>query len=54
MRAVLASRATDEKGNVQPTRSEWLAEHAQPARYHNHSIQAWEVAADGSTANVFI
>ncbi|HEX2479031.1 MAG TPA: sulfite dehydrogenase [Geminicoccaceae bacterium] len=53
-RAVLASRAVDEKGNVQPTRAAWLAEHAQPARYHNHSIQAWEVAADGSIANVFI
>ncbi len=53
-RAVLASRATDEKGNVQPTRSVWLAEHAQPARYHNHSIQTWEVAPDGSVANVFI
>jgi sulfane dehydrogenase subunit SoxC len=53
-RAVLASRAVDEKGNIQPTRAAWLAEHAQPARYHNHSIQAWEVAADGSIANVFI
>ena len=53
-RAVLASRAVDEKGNVQPTRAAWLAEHAQPARYHNHSIQAWEVTADGSIANVFI
>ena len=53
-RAVLGSRAVDEKGNVQPTRAAWLAEHAQPARYHNHSIQAWEVAADGSIANVFI
>jgi sulfane dehydrogenase subunit SoxC len=53
-RAVLASRAVDEKGNIQPTRTAWLAEHAQPARYHNHSIQAWEVAADGSVANVFI
>jgi hypothetical protein len=27
---------------------------AQPARYHNHTIQAWEVAADGSIANAFI
>jgi sulfane dehydrogenase subunit SoxC len=53
-RTVLASRAVDEKGNVQPTRAAWLSEHAQPARYHNHSIQAWEVAADGSIANVFI
>ena len=53
-RAILASRAVDEKGNVQPMRAAWLAEHAQPARYHNHSIQAWEVAADGSIANVFI
>ena len=53
-RAVIASRAVDEKGNVQPTRAAWLAEHAQPARYHNHSIQAWEVSAEGSVANVFI
>ncbi len=53
-RAVLASRAVDEKGNIQPTRAAWLANYAQPARYHNHSIQAWEVAADGSIANVFI
>ncbi|HZM45438.1 MAG TPA: sulfite dehydrogenase [Burkholderiales bacterium] len=52
--AVIASRAVDEKGSVQPTRAAWLAEMAQPARYHNHSIQAWEVAADGSIANVFI
>ena len=53
-RAVLASRAVDENGNVQPTRAAWLAGMAQPARYHNHSIQAWEVSGDGSIANVFI
>jgi sulfane dehydrogenase subunit SoxC len=53
-RAVLASRAVDEKGNVQPLRAAWLAQMAQPARYHNHTIQAWEVAADGSIANAFI
>ncbi len=53
-RAVLASRATDERGNVQPARAAWVAQMAQPARYHNHTIQAWEVAADGSIANAFI
>jgi sulfane dehydrogenase subunit SoxC len=52
--AVLASRATDEKGNVQPLRAAWLAQMAPPARYHNHTIQAWGVGADGTVANVFI
>ena len=53
-RAVVQSRAVDDKGNVQPTRGAWLANYAPPARYHNHSIQSWEIAADGSIANVFI
>ena len=53
-RAVLASRATDERGNVQPARAAWLRRWRTPARYHNHTIQAWEVAADGSIANAFV
>jgi sulfane dehydrogenase subunit SoxC len=52
--AIVASRAVDEKGNAQPSRAAWLTEYGQPARYHNHSIQAWEIAADGSIANAFM
>jgi sulfane dehydrogenase subunit SoxC len=51
--ATLLSRATDEKGNVQPTRAVWLAKYAPDARFHNNSIASWEVAADGSVKNVF-
>jgi sulfane dehydrogenase subunit SoxC len=52
-RALLQSRATDEKGRVQPARAEWLAQYMPAQRYHNNSIQTWAVEADGSIANVF-
>ncbi len=51
--ALLQSRATDEKGNVQPTRAAWLAQYAPENRFHNHSIASWQVEADGSVKNVF-
>jgi sulfane dehydrogenase subunit SoxC len=51
--ALLQSRATDEKGNVQPTRAAWLAKYAPDARFHNNSIASWQVEADGSVKNVF-
>jgi sulfane dehydrogenase subunit SoxC len=51
--AVLQSRATDEKGNIQPPRAAWLAKYAPDARFHNNSIASWEVGADGSVKNVF-
>jgi sulfane dehydrogenase subunit SoxC len=52
-RAVLQSRASDEKGNVQPTRAAWLAKYAPDARFHNNSIVAWEIGNDGSVKNVY-
>ena len=52
-RALLQSRAIDEKGRVQPTRAAWLPQYMPQQRYHNNSIQTWEVGADGSIANVF-
>jgi sulfane dehydrogenase subunit SoxC len=52
-RALLQSRATDEKGRVQPARAAWLAQYMPQQRYHNNSIQTWAVEADGSIANVF-
>lgn len=53
-RTLLQSRAIDEKGNVQPTRVALFSKLAPQQRYHNHSIQTWEIAADGSVANVYL
>jgi sulfane dehydrogenase subunit SoxC len=57
--AVLMSRCTDEKGEVQPTRAELYrnwgiseAEMQKPARaIHTNMIQPWKVARDGSISN---
>lgn len=51
--ALLQSRATDEKGNVQPTRAAFFTQYAAGMIYHNHYIQTWAVAADGSISNVY-
>ncbi|MDB5801399.1 MAG: sulfite oxidase SoxC [Rhodocyclales bacterium] len=51
--AQLQSRAIDEKGNVQPTRKMYKAENAVDGRFHNNSIVAWGVDADGSIKNVY-
>ena len=52
-RALLQSRATDEKARVQPTRAAWLPRYMPQQRYHNNSIQTWAIEADGSISNVF-
>ncbi|HTO47092.1 MAG TPA: sulfite dehydrogenase [Burkholderiales bacterium] len=51
--AILQSRATDEKGTVQPLRRDWLARYAPDNRFHNNSIVSWSVDADGSVKNVY-
>jgi sulfane dehydrogenase subunit SoxC len=51
--AVLQSRATDEKGNVQPARKVWQARYAPDNRFHNNSIVSWSADADGSVKNVY-
>jgi sulfane dehydrogenase subunit SoxC len=51
--AMLQSRATDEKGNVQESRSAWNAQYSSANRYHNTMIQTWAVNADGSVKNVY-
>jgi sulfane dehydrogenase subunit SoxC len=51
--AVIMSRATDEAGNVQPTRSAVLAGRANGAFYHYNGIQAWAVSEDGEVNNVY-
>ncbi len=52
--AVLQSRATDEKGQVQPVRKEWLARYSPGNLFHNNSIVSWSVGADGSVKNVYV
>jgi len=52
--AVLQSRATDEKGRVQPLRKEFIAQYAPDNRFHNNSIVSWAVGADGSVKNVYL
>jgi sulfane dehydrogenase subunit SoxC len=52
--AVLQSRATDEKGQVQPSRKAWRSQYSSANVYHNHSIVSWSVGADGSVKNVYI
>jgi sulfane dehydrogenase subunit SoxC len=51
--SVLQSRATDDKGKVQPARADWLAGFAPDIRYNNHSIVSWAVLADGNVRNVY-
>jgi len=51
--AVLQSRATDEKGRVQPPRKEWTARYSPDMRYHNNSIVSWAVGADGKVTHVY-
>lgn len=50
--AVLASRAIDDRGNVQPTHEAAIAPYAETAIYHYNGIQAWAVSAGGEVANV--
>lgn len=51
--ARILSRATDEAGNVQPTRSEVLNGRANGAFYHYNGIQAWQVDRGGEVTNVY-
>jgi sulfane dehydrogenase subunit SoxC len=51
--AVLQSRATDEKGQVQPARRDWLAQYSPGNAYHNNSIVTWSVGSDGSVKHVY-
>jgi len=52
--AILMSRATDETGAVQPTRSEWIAQYAPRQPYHFNGIQGWGIDADGMVRNVYV
>ena len=47
---MLQSRATDETGDVQPTRAALVGVRGEHAYYHYNAIHAWRVAADGQVS----
>lgn len=49
--ALLQSRATDERGRVQPTRTVWARGYAPTNTYHYNAIQSWAIAPGGEVAN---
>lgn len=49
---VLQSRARDEAGNVQPTRTALLGSDGSNSIYHYNAIQSWAVASNGEVSNV--
>lgn len=49
--AVIASRATDESGYVQPAREELIAVRGTNSGYHFNGIKFWKVAAGGAVTN---
>lgn len=51
--AVLQSRATDERGNVQPTRAAMIAARGRWANYHSNAITSWGVAPGGTVKHVY-
>ena len=51
--AVLQSRATDERGVVQPTRAALLAERGSHGYFHYHAIVSWGVDEDGEVTHVY-
>jgi sulfane dehydrogenase subunit SoxC len=51
--AVLQSRATDESGMVQPTRTQFAAERGLRGIYHYNAVASWAVSAKGEVSNVY-
>lgn len=51
---VMQSRATDEKGDTQPTRAALMAQRAPGQIYHYNAIQSWQIMSDGTVKNVHI
>lgn len=52
--AILMSRGTDEQGNVQPSRQQWLEPYGPMQAYHCNAIQSWRVERSGEVSNVFV
>lgn len=52
--AVLMSRATDERGHVQPTRAALIAARGRAGYFHYHAIVSWAVDRDGELRHVYV
>jgi len=51
--SIIMSRATDERGNVQPARAAIIAARPPASFYHYNGIQAWRVSDQGEVSNVY-
>lgn len=51
--AELTSRAEDETGAMQPTRTAWKARYAPSNFLHNNAIQAWRITPEGTVENAY-
>lgn len=51
--AILQSRATDDKGNVQPTRAAFAAERGLRGIYHYNAIASWRIDTNGEAFNAY-
>jgi sulfane dehydrogenase subunit SoxC len=51
---LLLSRATDEQGNVQPTRELWRDRYASHSFNHYNAIQAWHISREGRVSNTYV
>jgi sulfane dehydrogenase subunit SoxC len=49
---LLQSRASDEKGNTQPTHAALMTQRVHGQIYHYNAIQSWQIMADGAVRNV--
>ena len=50
--AVIASRATDESGYIQPSREALIEARGTNSGYHYNGIKMWKAHADGTVTNV--
>jgi sulfane dehydrogenase subunit SoxC len=50
--SILQSRATDDRGHVQPTLAQLRQARGTRSIYHNNAVQSWKVAASGEVSNV--
>ena len=50
--AMIASRAVDETGYVQPARAELLEVRGENSHYHFNGVKLWKIAADGKVTHV--
>jgi sulfane dehydrogenase subunit SoxC len=49
----LQSRAIDDKGHVQPSRTKAMARYSPAGFYHYNGIQSWHVSHSGEVKNVY-